>query len=95
MPENACHQCGEALDPDRTGRLDTCEKCHAHVRVCYNCRFYDRTAPHECAEPAAEQVSRKDKPNTCDFFRMGAGAAAGAKSETAARQQLKNLFKNF
>ncbi len=95
MPENACHQCGEPLDPDRAGRLETCGKCHAHVRVCYNCRFHDSGAPNECAEPAAEAVHRKDKPNNCDFFKLSGGKSSAGKSEAAAREQLKNLFKNF
>ncbi|MBI2060306.1 MAG: hypothetical protein HYT87_11100 [Nitrospirae bacterium] len=95
MSDSGCYQCGEALDPDRTGRLETCGKCHAHVRVCYNCRFYGRAAANECAEPAAEPVHRKDKPNNCDFFRLSGGKASSGISEAAAREQLKNLFKNF
>jgi uncharacterized OB-fold protein len=38
------------------------------LKCCYNCKFYDRDAHHQCREPQAEWVRYKEKANLCSYF---------------------------
>jgi hypothetical protein len=91
-----CHACRKELTLGREiGRRDECPYCHADLRCCLNCRFFDRAAPKQCREPIAELVREKDKANYCDLF-LFAEAAAGARTGDGpenARKALGDLFK--
>jgi hypothetical protein len=93
----ACHKCRKELSIGReVGRKDECPHCHADLRCCLNCKFYDRSAPKQCREPIAELVREKDRANYCDHFLFKETAAAGAPvkdGETSNRKALDDLFK--
>jgi hypothetical protein len=76
-------------------RRDECQFCGADLRCCFNCKFYDRSAPKQCREPVAELVKEKAKANFCDFFVFAeAGVTGNADaSENQARKALGDLFK--
>jgi hypothetical protein len=38
------------------------------MKCCFNCKFYDREAHHQCREPQAEWVRYKEKANFCSYF---------------------------
>lgn len=52
----------------KANRNDHCQKCDQPLKCCYNCRFYDRDAHHQCLENQAEWVRYKEKANFCEFF---------------------------
>lgn len=65
-----CWKCGASVEvKEKIHRKDTCPKCDADLRCCYNCTFYDKEAFHQCKEPQAEWVRYKEKGNFCDYFR--------------------------
>jgi hypothetical protein len=92
----ACHACKKELALGREiGRRDECPYCHADLRCCLNCRFFDRTAPKQCREPIAELVREKDRANHCDLF-LFAEAAVGSRTggdPENTRKALDDLFK--
>jgi hypothetical protein len=92
-----CHACKKELAVGREiGRRDECQHCHADLRCCMNCKFYDQSAPKQCREPNVELVREKDKANHCDYFLFRETAAAGAPAqdaETSRRKALDDLFK--
>ncbi len=95
----SCFFCGaEYADNMRVYRQTLCEQCGAEMKVCLNCRFYDRSAQYECRETIPEPVREKDRANFCDFFQLrpGAGglgdAQARADKEARARSQFDSLF---
>ncbi len=92
-----CHACRKELSPGReVGRKDECPHCHADLRCCLNCRFYDRSAPKQCREPIAELIREKDKANYCDHFVLAETTFAGMPAkdgETSARKTPDDLFK--
>jgi hypothetical protein len=94
-----CHRCKAELNLPRgtTSIGASCDRCSADVRVCLNCKFYDRTAYNECKEPQAERVLDKDRRNRCDFFVLkdATSADAVAKDDAAAlaKKKLDDLFK--
>jgi hypothetical protein len=91
-----CHACKRLLVIEKSvGRRDECPFCGADLHCCFNCRFYDRTAPKQCKEPVAELVKEKAKANYCDYFVFAESSGSGspdAGAETA-RRTLDDLFK--
>lgn len=84
----------------KPGRNEECPHCKRAVHCCLQCKFYDKTAHHECREPQAEYVREKDQPNYCDYFvfepqggTVTDGTAGAAGSLDAARAKLDALFK--
>lgn len=90
-----CFHCGRALHYEKitVGRRDTCDGCGSDVHVCKNCRHYDPSCYNECREPQGERVVDKERSNFCDYFSLGAAAAAGGKSTSDVLKELDNLFK--
>ena len=92
-----CWKCGnEILLDSKPARKDTCDKCGAYLRCCYNCVFYDRGAHNQCREPQAEWQGDKEKANFCDYFQPGrSGASKDRRSaKDDARKKLDDLFKD-
>ena len=95
---NVCHACRKELSVGREiGRRDECPFCHADLRCCLNCRFFDRSAPKQCREPQADLVRDKDKANFCGFFgfqekESAVPFPAGTDADKN-RQALEDLFK--
>ncbi len=96
MGIKSCHACTREISIGLTvGGRDECPHCHADLHCCLNCKFYDRPAPKQCREPAAELVREKGKANFCDYFsfrevRVRSAAEEGAEK---ARKALDDLFK--
>ena len=91
-----CHQCGcEFRLNGNPGRLETCLKCGADLKVCLNCLHYDRTVAEQCKERRADLVQEKHMANFCEYFDMKKGVWAGGGAdlrEETARDRLKKLF---
>ena len=91
----SCHKCQAVSDfsPGRDiPRSETCGSCHAELRCCKMCVFYDKSSYNECKEPMAERVLEKEKTNFCDHFKAGnAAPATSAKDDILA--QANALFK--
>ena len=67
----ACYRCGEALAALSLplSRHDQCPGCSADLHVCKMCAFFDAQVPRQCREDGAEDVSEKERPNFCDWFK--------------------------
>ncbi|MFH2055446.1 MAG: hypothetical protein ABIJ61_05765 [bacterium] len=64
-----CWSCEQDIEIEgKISRLDNCPHCDVALKCCYNCRFYDREAHHQCVEPQAEWVRYKEKANFCSYF---------------------------
>jgi hypothetical protein len=92
-----CHQCGsEWTLTGQPGRSETCDRCHADMRVCLNCVQYDPRVADQCRESRAEPVLEKDRANYCEWFefarRVYTPKAGGNDRAAAARKQLDKLF---
>jgi hypothetical protein len=94
-----CHACRRKLVIEKSvGRRDECPFCGADLHCCFNCKFYDRTAPKQCKEPMAELVNEKEKANFCDylvFMESMESSVAGTPDAAAeqTRKALDDLFK--
>lgn len=89
----ACFHCKKELDTTvRPGRGEACPACGSDVKVCLNCRFYDRNSYNECSEPSADRVVDKAKANFCEFFEFGSGK--GSPTGKDPLEALKGLFKS-
>jgi len=86
-----CFNCSTELtfEVPRVGRGEECPKCRVDIRVCYNCKNYDKNSYNECHEPQAERVLEKNKANFCDYFTFRSGEFANLKHD--ANEQLKKL----
>jgi hypothetical protein len=74
----ACFKCGKQIvrgAENPLGRSETCE-CGADLRVCLNCKHYDKNAHRECRENIPEAVREKDRGNFCDSFQAKEGGSA-------------------
>jgi hypothetical protein len=91
-----CHACKKELALGREiGRRDECPYCHADLRCCLNCRFFDRSAPKQCREPIAELVREKDRANYCDPFSFAESEEGAQRRDNPdkTRKALDDLFK--
>ncbi len=98
-----CWSCNTRLDLP-TGVLSrsaSCTACAAYLRCCRMCRFYDPHAANQCLEPLAQEVSRKDESNFCDYFALEK-SAKGSQDEVLtnpaahkAKQDLARVFGAF
>ncbi len=89
-----CYRCGHEIHiQDRVGRQETCPQCGVSLHCCYNCRFYDPSAYHQCRETETDYVSDKASANFCDYFEPG-NAKTSPKTDRAdeARKKLDQLF---
>ncbi|MGI9234316.1 MAG: hypothetical protein ACR2RD_11845 [Woeseiaceae bacterium] len=92
----ACFRCGASLNALSLplSRRDQCPDCSADLHVCRMCRFFDRSVPRQCREDGAEDVTEKERPNFCDWFKPSADAfdPAGKSAADAAEAALADLF---
>ncbi|MDH5456444.1 MAG: hypothetical protein OEY37_10255 [Gammaproteobacteria bacterium] len=92
----ACLRCGASLAALSLplSRRDQCPACSADLHVCKMCLYFDRSVPRQCREDGAEDVTDKDRPNFCDWFKPSDRAfdpSASAEAE-AAKDALAALF---
>ncbi|HZO83732.1 MAG TPA: hypothetical protein VFC26_00835 [Verrucomicrobiae bacterium] len=92
-----CHKCGTVYTlSGQPGRVETCERCGADLKVCLNCMHYDAHAAYQCRERRAEPVAEKHMANFCEYFefvkRVWVPKAGVDARENAARENLKKLL---
>ncbi|MDJ0795136.1 MAG: hypothetical protein QNI98_12965 [Woeseiaceae bacterium] len=92
----ACYRCGASLAVLSLplSRHDQCPNCSADLHVCKMCIHFDERVPRKCREDGAEDVTEKERPNFCDWFKPSDTAFDPArKSEAdAAKDALAALF---
>lgn len=92
----ACFRCGASLSALSLplSRRDQCPECSADLHVCAMCRDFDRSAPRQCREDGAEDVTDKERPNFCDWFRPSPAAFDPTRraDADAAKKALAALF---
>lgn len=91
-----CYRCGEGLAALSLplSRHDQCPACSADLHVCKMCVHFDAQVPRQCREDGAEDVTEKERPNFCDWFKPSAAAFDPSRKEAAAaaRDELAALF---
>ena len=78
---------------DRVGVRDDCESCSRPLHCCLQCKFYDRSAFHECRERVEYRVEDKDRANYCDLFSFGRDAVEKVADKEKIKADLEKLFK--
>ena len=92
-----CHHCGtEWHSSAQAGRLETCVKCQADLKVCLNCLSYDARVAQQCRDKRADPVAEKHMANFCEYFdfvrRVWAGKKDANPREQSAREGLRKLL---
>ena len=92
----SCYRCGASLEALTLplSRQDECPDCGNYLHVCKMCVHYDTRVPRQCREDGAEDVTEKDRPNFCDWFKPSDQAfdAKRKTEEDEARSALDALF---
>ena len=92
----ACLRCGASLSDLSLplSRRDQCPHCSADLHVCRMCVHFDKSVPRQCREDGADDVTDKDRPNFCDWFKPSDKAfdASASGAADAARDTLAALF---
>lgn len=91
-----CYHCAKEIpfkEGQDIGRSEDCPSCHASLRCCRMCKFYDKSAYNECREPMADRVLDKEKANFCDFFKAGCSGSNGGPGKSDLLAQADALFK--
>ena len=90
------HACGKDWTSSRQpGRGDGCTQCRADLRVCLNCRHFDKTAAYQCRDRRADPVPEKASANFCEYFEFARRTFAGNTGnsrEESARAALRSLL---
>ncbi len=91
---SSCHFCGTEVPSGMIiGHASVCSICGRHLKVCLNCKFYDKNAYHECHEDIDEPVLYKDLANFCEYFIMKENNdRPQSKSQEEARSKFLSLF---
>lgn len=66
-----CWKCGSKQDPLPDNKLPfraTCEKCHAWLHCCRNCKNYQPGLPNDCKIPGTDYIADREAGNFCDEF---------------------------
>lgn len=89
----ACHRCGTVFQfSGQVSRQEACRSCHAFLRCCLNCEFYEPRNKNDCAEPEAEPVGDKEAANFCEFFQASNRAVAASGSPSRGARSFDALF---
>jgi hypothetical protein len=92
----ACYRCGASLAALSLplSRQDQCPGCVADLHVCKMCVHFDERVPRKCREDGAEDVTEKERPNFCDWFKPSDTAFDPARKSDAeaAKDALAALF---
>lgn len=95
MKQFFCYNCNREHKVEIVGRQDTCEGCGRDLRVCKNCKNYDKNSNNECREDQAPRQVEKEKGNFCEWFqvREGVKGLGGAPVKDDLRKAADALFK--
>ena len=92
----ACYRCGASLAMLSLplSRHDQCPDCSVDLHVCKMCIHFDERVPRKCREDGAEDVTEKERPNFCDWFKPSDTAFDPARKSDAdaAKDALAALF---
>ena len=92
----ACYRCGASLEALSLplSRHDQCPDCSADLHVCKMCVHFDERVPRKCREDGAEDVTEKERPNFCDWFKPSDAAFDPSRKAQAdaAEDALAALF---
>ena len=92
----ACYRCGASLSALSLplSRRDQCPDCSADLHVCKMCVSFDNAVPRKCREDGAEDVTDKERPNFCDWFKPSDKAHYPMRKSDAdaAQEALAALF---
>jgi len=92
----SCWKCGAGLvdEPMPLSRLAECRACRAQLHVCRMCLYFDPRLQFGCREDRAEDVTKKDAANFCDWFRPNPAAhePPDTARADASRAKLDTLF---
>ncbi len=92
----ACYRCGASLAALSLplSRHDQCPDCTADLHVCKMCESFDANVTRQCREDGAEDVTEKERPNFCDWFKPTDTAFDPSRKEAAdaAQDALAALF---
>lgn len=81
-----CYKCQHELElmgNKDVSRNEECPSCYANIRCCMMCGFYDKNSYNECREPSADRVVEKEKPNFCDYYKLGTNNKTGDNKQSA------------
>lgn len=91
-----CWKCGEKIDLTGSGKISvrqTCEKCHAWLHCCVNCKNYQPGLPNDCKVPGTDPIRDREAANFCDeFVLMGQKLSSGKGADLSSIA--KSLFKD-
>ena len=91
-----CYFCGTEIPAEtKVYRTTVCEKCGNPLKVCYHCRFYDPSAPHQCLEHISEPVRIKDSANFCDYFSLSKKGSPKAEKEASHKKAVDTFNSLF
>jgi len=89
-----CWKCKKVIDvKEKVGRRAICPHCSNYLHCCYNCRFFDENAHHQCREPQAEYVADKTFGNFCDYFEPAGEGVSGEKKTS--KEDAQKLWKKY
>ena len=72
-----CFKCNYELELEINNdlsRSEECPKCGSGLRCCKMCTHYNTNVYNECTEPMADRITEKEKPNFCDYFKLGSSS---------------------
>jgi len=91
-----CYHCHAQLELSKgpVARQEDCSTCHAQLRCCKMCHFYDPSHYNQCRESSAERITEKEKANFCDYFTLTSGNKNCEQEQLDAKAKANALFKN-
>ena len=93
-PTSTCWKCSHEVDLSvKVTRYDNCPSCDADLRVCMNCRFWDRSYHNECRENVAHYIRDREKANFCTSFEFKRAVATERNEADDALAKLEAMFK--
>lgn len=91
-----CWKCGQRLELSASGKISvrqTCEKCHAWLHCCVNCKNYQPGLSNDCKIPGTDPIRDREAGNFCDEFVLkGERGVMGKRADFSSIAKL--LFKD-
>lgn len=88
----SCHSELPELSDKKLSFRAVCDKCHAWLHCCRNCRHYKPGLPNHCAIPGTEYVADREASNFCEeFLVLGCAHPKTADPKEAAKKLFRNM----
>lgn len=91
-----CWRCGEKFEAYENSKIPfrmTCEKCHACLHSCVNCKNYYPGLPNDCKIPNTDPIRDRDASNFCEEFVLK-GQKQSTENKKSISDVSKSLFKD-